>query len=246
MISQAFTAETLPATWLIGAVTCRLVLLGGAFSHDYPPSMPLMPCGPREQLLFIRLFWRYVIIFQEEVARKEYRGLRPPFDAYLDIETTGLSAVRNEITVIGIFVAGEGILRFTQLVGGKATKANLLRSLRQVGTIYTYNGNRFDIPFIDSRLDVDLTQYFRHHDLMYDCWSNNLYGGFKAVERQLGISRRLHDIGGLEAVALWWRYQIDRDEQALSLLLEYNREDVVNLMILRDKLESLSVRRPLS
>jgi len=205
--------------------------------------MLLMPCGPRKQLSLIRLFRRYGIIFQEEVARKEYRGLRPPLDAYLDIETTGLSAVYNEITVIGIFVAGEGIRRFTQLVGGKATKANLLRSLRQVGTIYTYNGNRFDIPFIDSRLDVDLAEYFRPHDLMHDCWRHRLYGGFKAVERTLGIPRQLHDIDGAEAVALWWRYQIDHDQEALSLLLQYNREDVANLMVLRNKLETLSGRR---
>jgi len=44
-------------------------------------------------------------------------------------------------------------------------------------------------------------------------------------------------IGGVEAVALWWRYQIDHDRKALDLLLEYNREDVVNLMALRGRLE---------
>ena len=164
-------------------------------------------------------------------------------DAYLDIETTGLSPAYSEITVIGVCLAAEETSAFTQLVGDEATSDNLLSVLRDAGTVYTYNGNRFDIPFIDVRLGVDLRERFRHHDLMYDCWRNNLYGGFKAVERQLGIPRRLHDIGGLEAVALWWRYQIDRDEQALSLLLEYNREDVVNLMALRKKLERLSVRR---
>jgi hypothetical protein len=75
---------------------------------------------------------------------------------------------------------------------------------------------------------------------MYDCWRSNLYGGFKAVERQLNIPRRVQDIGGAEAVALWWRYQIDRDRKALSLLLEYNKEDVVNLIALRKKLERFS------
>jgi uncharacterized protein YprB with RNaseH-like and TPR domain len=75
---------------------------------------------------------------------------------------------------------------------------------------------------------------------MHDCWRNNLYGGFKAVERQLGISRRLRGIGGAEAVILWWRYQIHRDKKALDLLLEYNKEDVVNLMTLRGKLERFS------
>ncbi|MDD4877005.1 MAG: ribonuclease H-like domain-containing protein, partial [Dehalococcoidales bacterium] len=75
-----------------------------------------------------------------------------------------------------------------------------------------------------------------HHDLMYDCWRNNLYGGFKAVERKLGINRRLTEVNGYEAMRLWWRYVNDYDEDALSTLLEYNREDVVNLKFLKELL----------
>jgi uncharacterized protein YprB with RNaseH-like and TPR domain len=39
---------------------------------------------------------------------------------------------------------------------------------------------------------------------------------------------------------LWWRYQIDHDRKALDLLLEYNKEDVLNLLALRRKLERIS------
>jgi hypothetical protein len=63
-----------------------------------------------------------------------------------------------------------------------------------------------------------------------------LYGGFKAVELQLGIPRQLKGIGGLEAIWLWWRYQNDGDQNALALLLHYNEEDVVNLKALRERL----------
>jgi hypothetical protein len=38
------------------------------------------------------------------------------------------------------------------------------------------------------------------------------------------------------AVRLWWNYVNDKDEGALKTLLEYNREDVVNLKVLREKL----------
>jgi len=72
---------------------------------------------------------------------------------------------------------------------------------------------------------------------MYDCWRNNLYGGFKAVEAQLGIYRQLEGIGGAEAVELWWRYKNYGDEDALATLLQYNEEDVVNLITLRQILE---------
>jgi uncharacterized protein YprB with RNaseH-like and TPR domain len=71
---------------------------------------------------------------------------------------------------------------------------------------------------------------------MYDCWRNNLYGGFKAVERQLSIPRKLTEVNGYEAVRLWWRYVNDYDEDALSTLLEYNKEDVLNLKTLRERL----------
>ncbi len=162
------------------------------------------------------------------------------FDAYLDIETTGLCSFYDEITVIGVYLANSNGNRLVQLVGSDVTRTNLLRTLRCVDTIYTYNGNRFDLPFINSRLRVNLREHFHHRDLMHDCWRNNLYGGFKAVERKLGIPRRLRGISGAQAVILWWRYQIHRDRKALDLLLEYNKEDVVNLMTLKGKLEMFS------
>jgi hypothetical protein len=169
--------------------------------------------------------------------------LQLPFDAYLDIETTGLISFYDEITVVGIYLANKTGNRLVQLVGEDVTKTNLLRTLRCVETIYTYNGSRFDVPFINSRLGVNLGEHFHHRDLMHDCWRNNLYGGFKAVERQLGIPRRLQGIAGAEAPALWWRYQVHRDRKALDLLLEYNKEDVVNLKALRGKLEPFSKSR---
>jgi len=163
--------------------------------------------------------------------------LQLSFDAYLDIETTGLCSFYDEITVIGLCLASNGTSSLIQLVGNEATRSNLVRNLRSVDTIYTYNGSRFDLPFIGFRLGVNLGEHFHHHDLMHDCWRNNLYGGFKLVEQQLGISRRLRGMGGAQAAMLWWRYQTKHDKKALDLLLEYNKEDVLNLMALRNKLE---------
>jgi len=157
-------------------------------------------------------------------------------DAYLDIETTGLSWLDSEITVIGIYLVNSGDSRLVQLVDKEVTVNNLLKTIDGVSTIYTYNGSRFDLPFINDSLGIDLETIADHHDLMYDCWRCNLFGGFKAVEQQLGISRRLQGISGLDAVLLWQRYQNYGDRNALDLLLEYNREDVVNLKVLREKL----------
>ena len=162
--------------------------------------------------------------------------MKPVIEAYLDIETTGLSPWGCEITVIGIYLCHGSETRFIQLVGKDITADSISEALEGVKVIYTYNGSRFDLPFIQSRLGTNLTQSFAHRDLMYDCWRCNLYGGFKSVERQLGIERRLRGIDGFEAVRLWWRYVDNFDLDALNLLLQYNREDVVNLKALKEKL----------
>ena len=154
-------------------------------------------------------------------------------NAYLDIETTGLYLFYADITVIGLYLVGGSSSRLVQLVGDEVAKDTLLEALEGVDTIFTYNGSRFDLPFIRNYLGVNLAERFYHHDLMYDCWRNNLYGGLKAVEQQLGIARRLKGVNGAEAVRLWWRYQNDHDYHALNMLLEYNKEDVLNLKTLR-------------
>jgi uncharacterized protein YprB with RNaseH-like and TPR domain len=167
----------------------------------------------------------------------EELALRACLEAYLDIETTGLSFQDCQITVVGVHLCRGKDSRFVQLVGDDISVDSLLEVLAGVEVIYTYNGSRFDLPFIRRRLGVDLAEIFRHYDLMYDCWRNNLRGGFKAVERQLGIPRRLAEMNGYEAVRLWWRYVNNYDRRALAVLLEYNREDVINLKALRERLE---------
>ncbi len=155
--------------------------------------------------------------------------------AYVDIETTGLSSQNSEITVIGIGLSPGKHLEVIQLVEEDVTRVKLLRVLKGVGALYTYNGDSFDLPFIRAHLGVDLAERFEHRDLMFDCWNRGLFGGFKAVERQLGISRHL-PLQGIDAVRLWHSYKLEGDHDALQTLLAYNREDVVNLRALRVKL----------
>ncbi len=156
--------------------------------------------------------------------------------AYIDIETTGLSKNYCEITVIGIGFEQGRKVKVVQLMGRSISRSRLLRELRGVDMVYSYNGSRFDLPFIKAELNVDLKQVVAHRDLMYDCWKHKLKGGLKAVERKLGIKRKLADVDGYMAVKLWWQYYNDNDREALDKLLLYNREDVTNLKKLRLKL----------
>ena len=158
-------------------------------------------------------------------------------EAYLDIETTGLSPADCMITVVGMYICNGEDTRFIQLVGKDITINGLSDSLQGVNILHTYNGSRFDLPFIRHCIGIDLPKMFPHRDLMFDCWKNNLYGGLKSVERQLGIGRRLTVMDGFEAIRLWWKYVDSFDLEALNKLLEYNKEDVVNLKFLKAKLQ---------
>jgi hypothetical protein len=94
----------------------------------------------------------------------------------------------------------------------------------------TFNGARFDLPFIRKEYPGFSYENKMHADIMYCLRRIGLCGGLKKIEVDLGISRSEETTGidGFEAVRLWNRYE-KGNEQALDLLLQYNREDIVNL-----------------
>ncbi len=155
--------------------------------------------------------------------------------AYLDIETTGLSRKWCDITVVGIAVDKPGGIAVAQQID-VITAEWIVKTLEGAHELYTYNGSRFDLPFIKNKLGVDLTKVVKHTDLMYACWKQDLKGGLKAVEKKIGIRRQLPDVDGYMAVKLWWAYKNNNDRASLAKLLKYNQEDVVNLRVLRKKL----------
>ncbi|MFA5400267.1 MAG: ribonuclease H-like domain-containing protein [Dehalococcoidia bacterium] len=160
-------------------------------------------------------------------------------EAYLDIETTGLYAHESRITVIGIYFCNGDDGRLVQLYDSSLSRDNLLDTMKGTEHMYTYNGSRFDIPFIRTCLGPDLELMHRHTDLMYRCWDHNLRGGFKRVLQHLGISRETEGLNGMDAIWLWEKYKKHDDLNALDLLLRYNRDDIVNLRQLRDALAEI-------
>ena len=74
------------------------------------------------------------------------------YRAYLDIETTGLSSDYNKLTVIGIYKENSADNGVTQLVGDEITSSGLLEAMENINMLYTYNGSRFDLPFIKAKL----------------------------------------------------------------------------------------------
>ena len=107
--------------------------------------------------------------------------------------------------------------------------------------IVTFFGAGFDIPKLKKAFpEVPFDQI--HLDLCYALKRVGYRGGLKKIERQLGIARSGETDGltGRDAIRLWNEYQSGRDS-SLKLLVDYNREDVVNLerlaQIAYDKLQ---------
>ena len=143
--------------------------------------------------------------------------------AYLDIET----CPAGQVTVVGIYREDRG---FRQLVGGQITDVAVWEALDGADTLCTYNGDRFDLPILERQTRLELRSHFRSLDLLRECRRVGLKGGLKRMEERFGIARATRGMNGWDALHLWSRYQSQGDQEALRLLLEYNREDVMNLI----------------
>jgi uncharacterized protein YprB with RNaseH-like and TPR domain len=80
----------------------------------------------------------------------------PGPEAYLDIETTGLSADSAQVTLVGLVYSDGGVRQLEQyFVDDVESEAEVLREvarrLRAFETTVTYNGATFDLPFLRQR-----------------------------------------------------------------------------------------------
>jgi uncharacterized protein len=142
---------------------------------------------------------------------------------YVDIETTGMTG-GSAITVIGTY-DGREAKSFIDGINLEQAQAEIER----YPVVVTYNGAQFDMPFIRDRFRHNFFNHV-HVDLRFPLRRLGFAGGLKHIEERFGIERsgRTKGLGGWDAVHLWHQYQRGSAE-ALEVLLEYNREDIVNL-----------------
>ena len=155
-----------------------------------------------------------------------------PMKAYLDIETDR----EGTISVIGILIGSQG---FKQFVGKGITSHKVENCLRQARTIVTFNGDSFDLPQIKKQLNLDLKTTHHSYDLFKVKKQLNIKGGLKELEKLYGIERKTEGVNGFKAVQLWEIYRRHGRKDALELLLQYNKEDVLNLIPLEEKFNEL-------
>jgi uncharacterized protein len=170
--------------------------------------------------------------FGRRLPPSEHWRVHPAFrdrTAYLDIETTGLSPYAGIVTVVGVH--GGGATR-TFVAGDNLEE--LPAYLRRFGVLVTFNGSRFDVPFLEASFPQFVAPPV-HIDLRFVLYRLGHAGGLKRIEERLGIGDRrgVEGIHGLDAVRLWQEYRRG-SASALDRLIRYNRADTVNLEPLLD------------
>jgi len=158
--------------------------------------------------------WRLFDIFREEAV-------------CLDIETNGFMPENGGyITMIGIY---DGFDYKCFIRDKNLTLEYIQRELLRYKYLITFYGSVFDIPFI-KRSMPDLELNVPHFDICFGARSLGIRRGLKTLEKDLGIERdeTVRDMDGYDAVRLW-EYAKKGSNEALNLLITYNKEDTVNL-----------------
>ena len=175
-----------------------------------------------------------VNFFADRLNKKDYFRLAlsfPQNTMFLDIETTGLSFYYDHITMIGWVMNGE----YDYYVSGVDKKEKFIKVLNKAKVIITFNGTRFDLPFIKQEFKDTIIFPKCHIDLMYMCRRLGLKGGQKIIENKINFKRPkgLQDKGGYEATIFWDKYKWG-DKSSLVNLIKYNFYDIKGMTCIFD------------
>lgn len=163
---------------------------------------------------------------------------------FLDIETTGLNRSKNIIYLIGIlyFDQDKETWTLSQLFTNEKDKEKKLLSatmdlLSNFDRIINYNGNVFDIPFINQRLEhhsideyisreksLDLYALIRSNQKILDLENLKL----ETIEEYLGIYRE--DIySGRDCIRFYRQYVRNGKQELKDRILQHNYDDLYYL-----------------
>lgn len=164
---------------------------------------------------------------------------------FLDIETTGLNRGKDIIYLIGILYFNEdrGLWTLAQVFANDKDKEkdllmatmDLLSNCKQ---IINYNGNSFDIPFINQRLKHHSIDNYISKEKSLDLYSiirsnRNILNlpnlKLETVEEYLNIYRK--DIySGKECIQFYKDYVRSKEEELKDRILQHNYEDLYYLI----------------
>ena len=167
-----------------------------------------------------------------------------------DIETLGLDPRRAPVVLIGMMcVSPDGSATVRQFFLEQPEEEHILldrviEELNKYDYIVTFNGHRFDIPYIEKRykmiyhclpdirpFDLDLYLIIKGHSGLKEILPSLRQ---KSVEEYMGLSSERDDqISGGESVELYYEYLLCEDpgkkEKIKETILLHNYDDVVQL-----------------
>lgn len=162
---------------------------------------------------------------------------------FLDIETTGLNRSKSMIYLIGVLYFENDTWVLKQYFANTMEKEKdlLIRFISDISTfdkLITYNGDSFDLPFINHRLKHHQINYsidkVKSFDLYQIIKKNRLYLDLenlklKTIERSLGFNRE--DIySGLDCIGFYYDY-IDSGNQLMKdNILKHNYDDLIYML----------------
>ncbi|SCG82666.1 hypothetical protein DW1_1093 [Proteiniborus sp. DW1] len=185
---------------------------------------------------------RHTLDEQIDIPNSLKRELSDKKFCFIDIETTGFSRKYNYIILIGILYAENSKIEVIQLFAdNKKDEHNLLRRfinyIVDFDAIISFNGDAFDIPFINSRLQENNIGYEIDKKLSLDILKvirskKDLLGlekcNLKSIEKALDINRE-DTISGKESVELYSEYVNSKNNNIKEIILRHNYEDIYNL-----------------
>ena len=186
----------------------------------------------------------------QKIIRDLNKTLNEPFNKhnilFLDIETDGLSH-KNHLVIIGLilFNSHTQTANVTQLfnddyMSEREMLLELMHIIEQSNIDYTisFNGNSFDIPFLNARFSHFKIDYVLNKnanlDLLRVARTNKELLGIsdfklKTVENYVGINRT-DTISGKDSILLYHAYVETQSEALKESILLHNYDDLINII----------------
>lgn len=161
---------------------------------------------------------------------------------FMDIETTGLSKKYHQIYLIGMLFYDykNKLWQLSQFFCESDSEEEsilkeFMKELKKYKYLITYNGDNFDIPFINEKLkkynmkeleveSVDLYKILRKNKDFIELPNLKL----KTVEKELNIIRE-DTFTGLECIEFYKNYLITKSDNFLSYIIKHNRDDLYSM-----------------
>jgi uncharacterized protein YprB with RNaseH-like and TPR domain len=173
-------------------------------------------------------------------ALKVLKEIRPEEICYLDLETTGLSSA--PLFLVGLMYTAGRDLIVDQLFARDYTeeRAVLIQTsgfLERFGVLVTFNGMRFDIPFLQERMVYEGLEFSPpavHVDLLPVARrvlkKRTPNHKLQTLEKYLCNRKRVGDVPGSEIPGVYHDFVRTKDAGDIAQVFHHNRLDLLTML----------------